>query len=403
MPTPFSRSLRSLAADDFRWSRWCIAIAALGLALAAVWFFRADIPLYEISRTARLEVEQEVHPVAAPVAGRVVAAPLQLGQEVPTGALLLELDSQHQQLRAEEERATLTKLSRQLEALRDELAATEQGWPQEHQAALLAVDEARARRTEADAAAELAEQEVARLKKLFDGALLSKADFERGEAEGKQKRAAAAAQALSVKKLNSEAGSKETAHQTRVAHLKSEIALVEGEIATTTAGVKRCEYDIEQRRIRSPLAGRVGEIANLRIGAFVAEGEKIGAIVPAGALRAVAQFPPWTALGRIRPGQSARLRLEGFPWAQFGTVPATVSQVANEPREGLLRVELSLLPDPRSLIPRQHGLAGTAEIKVERVSPATLVLRAAGKLISRERAARQTSGSGLKGPDAETH
>jgi membrane fusion protein (multidrug efflux system) len=402
MPTPFSRSLRSLAADDFRWSRWCIVFAAVVLGLAAVWFFRADIPLYEISRTARLEVEQEVHPVAAPVAGRVVATHLQLGQEVEAGALLLELDSQNQQLRAEEERATLTKLSRQLEALRDELAATEQGWPEEQKAALLAVDEARARRTEADAAAQLAEQEVARLKKLFDSALLSKADFERGEAEGKQKRAAAAAQGLSVNKLSSEADAKQPAHQIRAAHLKSEIALVEGGIATTTASVKRCEYDIEQRRIRSPLAGRVGELANLRIGAFVAEGEKIGAIVPAGELRAVAQFPPWTSLGRIRPGQSARLRLDGFPWTQFGTVPAIVSQVANEPREGLLRVELKLLPDPRSLIPRQHGLAGTTEVKVDRVSPATLVLRAAGKLIARERAAPQTSRAGKGGIDAES-
>ena len=58
-----------------------------------------------------------------------------------------------------------------------------------------------------------------------------------------------------------------------------------------------------------------------------------------------------------------------------------MTQVANEPRDGLLRVELKLLPDLRSPIPRQHGLAGTAEITVDRVSPATLVLRN-GKIVT---------------------
>src|SRR5205823_717986 len=112
----------------------------------------------------------------------------------------------------------------------------------EQKAALLSVDEARARRSEAETAAQFAEQEVSRLKKLFDGSLLSKTDYERGEAEAKQKRAAAAAQELSVKRLQAEAQAKEASHQTRAAHLKSEIALVEGEGATTTASVKRCEY-----------------------------------------------------------------------------------------------------------------------------------------------------------------
>jgi membrane fusion protein (multidrug efflux system) len=71
---------------------------------------------------------------------------------------------------------------------------------------------------------------------------------------------------------------------------------------------------------------------------------------------------------------------------QFGTVSATVSGVSRELRDGMVRVELSLQPSADSKIPLQHGLPGSVEIEIERASPATLVLRAAGKLLSPERA-----------------
>lgn len=96
---------------------------------------------------------------------------------------------------------------------------------------------------------------------------------------------------------------------------------------------------------------------------------------------AVADFPP-AALGRLRPGQPARLRLDSFPWTQYGTVPATVAGVAPEIRDGRLQVELTLQPLATSRIPLQPGLTGSAEVEVERVSPAVLVLRAAGQRIA---------------------
>ena len=82
-------------------------------------------------------------------------------------------------------------------------------------------------------------------------------------------------------------------------------------------------------------------------------------------------------------GQSARIRLDGFPWTQFGSLTATVTQVAGEVRDGRVRVELVVHPTSDSRIPMEHGLPGTVEVEIERVSPATLVLRAAGKLVTR--------------------
>jgi hypothetical protein len=75
------------------------------------------------------------------------------------------------------------------------------------------------------------------------------------------------------------------------------------------------------------------------------------------------------------------MRLDGFPWAQYGMVAATVTRVGSEVHDGRVRVELWVHRDPGSQIPLQHGLPGTLEVEVERVSPARLMLRALGKLL----------------------
>src|SRR5262245_15956398 len=93
------------------------------LAAGAAWFFFAKVAVYETTAQARLEVERAAHPVAAPVAGRVVATPLRLGQKVQAGEVLVELESQSEQLQLEEEKARLATTRRSREALRDQLAA----------------------------------------------------------------------------------------------------------------------------------------------------------------------------------------------------------------------------------------------------------------------------------------
>ena len=91
---------------------------------------------------------------------------------------------------------------------------------------------------------------------------------------------------------------------------------------------------------------------------------------------------PW-ALGRIQPGQQAKLRLSGFSWVQYGSVPATVNRVGKEPHNGTIRVELTLDQPDAFPVSLSHGLPGTLEVEVERISPAALVLRAAGNVVSR--------------------
>jgi Cation efflux system protein CusB domain 1 len=107
----------------------------------------------------------------------------------------------------------------------------------------------------------------------------------------------------------------------------------------------------------------------------------------------MADFLPSAAIGRIQTGQPARLRLEAFPWTQYGAVSATVASVASEVRGGQVRVELAVRPDAVPLIPLQHGLPGTVEVEVDHVSPVTLVLRTAGLLLTGSGTSRNFQGS----------
>jgi membrane fusion protein (multidrug efflux system) len=147
------------------------------------------------------------------------------------------------------------------------------------------------------------------------------------------------------------------------------------------AAIRRLDHAIDTRVIRAPIAGRIGSVAEFRTGSVVQEAEALGTIVPPGAPRVVALFPA-SAVGRLRPGQAAQVRLDGFPWAQYGTLKATVADVGTEASGGCIRVELRLAPDQDSPIRPEHGLPGSAEVVVEEVSPAVMALRAAGQLVA---------------------
>jgi membrane fusion protein (multidrug efflux system) len=162
--------------------------------------------------------------------------------------------------------------------------------------------------------------------------------------------------------------------EAQLERLKGEITRIESQRFADQATVKRMEHEIGNRRIEAAVSGQVGEVTEQHEGTFVQAGARLGAIIPQGGLRIVAYFPPASALGRIRPGQPALLRLDGFPWGQYGSLAATVTKVAGETQDGRVRVELQMLRDQAVAIPLQHGLPGTVEIEVRKVSPLMLVV-----------------------------
>jgi membrane fusion protein (multidrug efflux system) len=381
--------MQSLAADGFRSSLVGMLLAAALLSAWTAWFFIARVTLYEISAGARLEVSEAAHPVEAQVAGRVRATHLVLGQEVQGGDVLVELDVGVQRLQLEEERTRLTALASQAVELRSEIGAEEAAKDEDQQAGRIALAQARARYREAEATTQLRVQEAQRLEFLYARAAAAELELLRAKTEVRKNSEVTAALRLEVSRLERDQQMRVNDRQTRLQRLRLYVAQIEGQLAVSRATRERLEYEIERRYIRAPVAGRLGEVAPLQVGTWVREGARLGAVIPPGTLKVMADFLPSAAIGRIKAGQPARLRLEAFPWTQYGAVAATVASVASEVRDGRVRVELTVLPNPASLIPLQHGLPGTVEVKVDRVSPAVLVLRMAGQLLAVRRTSRE--------------
>lgn len=209
--------------------------------------------------------------------------------------------------------------------------------------------EAQKKLAAADAARRQAQEQAEWTRQLVERQLVPKADLARARYEAEMRRADAEAAGFAVERVSS---------------------LVAGR-----------EREAERRRIRAPIGGRLGDVIPMQAGAIVREGDRLASVIPEGHVHVVAEFPP-TALGRVRAGQSARLRLEGFPWLQYGRLPAVVTRIASEARERRIRVELALERVADLPITVQHGLPATVEVEVERVAPAILVLRGAGYLLA---------------------
>jgi membrane fusion protein (multidrug efflux system) len=356
-------------------------LASVAFAAWVAWFFLARVSVVEVSHKARLEVQQAAHVVNAPLAGTLVSAVPALGLEVHAGDVLVELDAGALALHLREEAARQQGLLAQMAALRQEVSAREQAAGLDRQTAQAATQGAQFRADEAGAAAAFASDNERRLTAESEAGGIARVDALQAVAEALRLAAAKGALAAEARRVGSDALTRQALQRAQLDALQRTLATLQADAATSAASLQRLALDIEHHRIRAPVAGRVGEVPPLHAGEFVAAGQKLLTVIPAGELIAVADFEPAAVLGRVRAGQSAQLRLDGFPWAQFGTVSATVSRVAGEIRDGRIRVEFTPRAGWPAGVQAQHGLPGTMEVTLETVAPARLLLRATGQRV----------------------
>ena len=142
-----------------------VIIAAVMTAWSA-WLFSARVSVFETSDVGRLEVDEAAHPIDAPASGRIIAVHMSVGQSIKAGDLLVELDLDRQQLQMSEEQSRRDMLFPQTQSIREQISTEERNLDEISQAGLAAVQEARAKYREAQAAAAFAQQEAARLARL---------------------------------------------------------------------------------------------------------------------------------------------------------------------------------------------------------------------------------------------
>jgi membrane fusion protein, adhesin transport system len=388
MSTSFARTVEALRIDRFGGSLLVLFLVTALSGAWLLWFGFGRVTRYEVTAAARLEIDQEDHSIQSPVLARVEASHLVLGRKVRAGDVLVELDSHSEQLQVLEERRRLASFAPQIESLQAQIEKVEQSRAREAQSTSVAYDEATAKFQEAEALTREADADAARFRQLHAEGLAAGRDSEQAQFAAESRKHAADALRLDAQRLQREQRTRESDRNLQLTNLRGQIEKIESDRNTALATIQRLSYEVERRTIRATIDGEIAEAAPLRPGTVVEEAAKLGSIVPAGKLRAVAQFPPAAALGRIRVGQHARMRLDGFPWAQYGSIAATVSRVAGEVRDGSVRVELSLdtAANPPH-VPLQHGLPGSVEIEIERLTPAALVVRTAGRMFAAPRSA----------------
>lgn len=382
MSNNFTRTLRALQSDG--WSAWAVraGVGALLLGLWGLWFFGGRVTVWAVSESARAEVSEEIFKVEAPVDGQVVAVHIERGQEVRKGDPLVELESFQQ----EGERDTLvakleTSRIRELELTQqiNRQRTARDLWVSGHETR---VAEALSNLRKAESEAAQARRQEGRMRKLFDDELASRGDLdeavtalESAEAEVESLRAA-------VDRIEDERVLRVAERDAEIEELKGDLRVLQASILSEETSIETLAGEVEQRMIRAPASGTLARIETVREGAVVEQGDELARIVPSGGrIGALGLFSPADAVGRIQPGQQARMRLDGFPSTQFGTVPATVAVVDSETTDGRIRVDFDIADDRPSAIDLQHGMVGSIEVEVGRLSPASLLMRAVGKLL----------------------
>lgn len=369
MPTSFRRSLSTLATTKLT---PMVLMACVGLVLAGLWMgwlFSARLSIYAVSQRAQVEVMQEAHQVHAEVGGRVATTHLSLGRMVEVGEVLLELDSETLSLQIAEENVRLEAVNQQVVLLREQIAVLEQSLSDQEDALSARMAEAIASHRQSAVSAQFAEEEAARTAKLDEKGVASRAEAAKARSDSQVLKAAASASFSSMQRLQAESRITSNETKLKIVQLRQQVAALVGQAASQQAAIETLKHRIEQRRIRSPIGGRIGELAYLNSGSVLAEGQKIATIVPEGPMKIIADFAPAMALGKIRPGQRARLHLDGFAWTLYGSIELTVAKVGSEAKSGHLQVELVVDQGQQWSAPFEHGQPGTVHVEVESMSP----------------------------------
>lgn len=380
---PFATSQERLR-EDRNTAVLAIWAGAVALFVAwIVWATQVEVSLYEVTSDARVELDGATYPITSPVVGQVIKADLRVGQAVHRGDVLIELDSTSQALQLQQLAVQLQGLEGQLAPLHAQVQAEHGAREREQASSELSEQEARDRIEQVQIPAQIADQDLARIRKLYGQQIVSVRDLEKASGDAGRLKVELAELKVAASRIPQEQATRTRDREAKIARLQGELATVDAQRETLHAESTRLSYEIQRRKIQAAIDGKIGEVGNLRVGAVVADGEHLGSVVPHGSLLVVAQYQAQAAFGRIRVGQQAVLRLNGFPWTEFGSVSAVVERVAQEVRDGKVRVELVIVNGSTFRGALEHGMPGILEVGVERVTPWRLLMRTAGEWLTR--------------------
>lgn len=159
-------------------------------------------------------------------------------------------------------------------------------------------------------------------------------------------------------------------------NLETEITTLTVEISQTQSQIASSEYQLEQHIFKAPVSGTIFNLPINKSGEVVQPGDEIAEIAMEDSPLIVRAQMATTESGSLTPGMSVKLKLDAYPFQDFGIVRAELvkisptskltdtpqGQVANYDLE--IKLERDCLPTANQCIPFRPGDTATAEVIV---------------------------------------
>jgi membrane fusion protein (multidrug efflux system) len=292
-------------------------------------------PIKRFIRVSGTLTAQEDAQVAAEVAGRVVATPVERGSNVGAGAELIRIAAAEGEAQAVEARANAAQIEARLGIAAGEPFAVER------------VPEV----ANAQATLQLARTEFARAQQLHQQQLLSQAEFD-------QKKA----QTESAERQYDVARNGAAQQYQALLAARARVTVAQKALADTT--------------VRSPFAGVVAE-RFVSVGDYVTRGTKVASVMRVDPLR-VELTVPEQYVSAVATGRAVTFEVDAYPGETFtGQVRYVSPSIAADTRALTLE---AVVPNPSNRL--KPGFFATAQIEQATMVPGVLVPAAAVRTVS---------------------
>jgi hemolysin D len=119
------------------------------------------------------------------------------------------------------------------------------------------------------------------------------------------------------------------------------LAEVERQIGETRQKLAKARLKIDHLDLKSPIDGTVQGLTATTLGQVVASGDQLMQIVPERPALEIVAYMPNSDIGFVGEGQTAVVKVDSFPFIDYGTLNAEVTRVAQDaiPLEDAARLE----------------------------------------------------------------
>ncbi|HEV7801139.1 MAG TPA: HlyD family secretion protein [Burkholderiales bacterium] len=280
-------------------------------------------------------VDGEVVTISSRVSGWVIELPVIEGDEIKPGQLIAHVDDRDSVLQRDVLLARLKAVESQMAVIRAQTGQVDQETLGKYQSETNRLAAAQADVAAVEANLKQARQDRDRLEGLHKKEYISGQEMERARTayqQAEENHRKALADVAAVRGMLSAAGGS----RKQIGVMQQQLAVLGHQAAEIRAEVQRQEVDIADRTIKSPAEGRI-VMTFVRKGEHVAAGQRIAMFHDPKQIWVQANVKE-TAVGLLKPGMKADVRIDAYPGHVFRGEIYRIGQAATS--------KFALLPDP---------------------------------------------------------